>query len=111
MRRIVAMRSGWVFSTIRFSVSSPWQRAQRSTSKEAAMRSNSPGGILAPGWLCMRSMVRSISDGSIETVAPSRRALWHSTQFLVRIWRTCSGRSEATSRLLARSEGKLATRC
>ena len=36
-----------VFSTIRFSVSSPWQRAQRATKREAAMRSNSPGGILS----------------------------------------------------------------
>jgi len=50
MRRIVAMRSGWVLSTIRLNVSSLWQRAQRTTKREAAIRSNSRGDILAPGF-------------------------------------------------------------
>ena len=75
MRRIVAMRSGWVLSTIKLSVSSPWQRAQRATRREAVMRSNSPGEIFAPGWVCMRSTVRWISAGSIEMVTPRRRVL------------------------------------
>src|SRR5882724_4098937 len=59
----------------------------------------------------MRAIVRWISVGSIERVTPSRRALWHCTQFWLKIWRICSGRSEATSRLLAMSGGRLAMRC
>ena len=43
--------------------------------EEAVMRSNSPGEILAPGWVCMRSTVRWISAGSIDTVTPRRRVL------------------------------------
>lgn len=45
------------------------------------MRSSSRSGMLAPGWVCMRSIVLRISVGSIDTVTQSWRALWHSTQF------------------------------
>jgi hypothetical protein len=74
MRRIVAMRSGWVFSTIRLIVASSWQRTQRSTCIEATMRSICASGMSAPGWLCMRSTVRRSSTGS-KTAVPSRRAV------------------------------------
>ena len=52
----------------------------------------------------MRSMVRWISAGSIDTVTPRRRVLWHPSQLCLRIWRIRSGRSMATSLLLAKSE-------
>jgi len=85
---------------------SPWQRAQRSTSKEAAMRSNSAGrDIGAPGVLCMR-LRRCAWDFPRRLHRDGRGpqpggALWHSTHSSsFRIWRTCSGGvARATSRL------------
>jgi hypothetical protein len=69
----VARRSGWVFSTIRFSVASPWQRAQRSTSIEAPMLLELAWPDVGPG------MRLHALDGLLElhglecrTAAPSR---------------------------------------
>ena len=59
MRRIVATRSGGVLSTIKLSVSSPWQRAQRATRREALMRSNSLAGY----W---RRVALHAFDGALD---------------------------------------------
>ena len=102
MRRMVAMRSGWVLSTIKLSVSSPWQRAQRATREGsgdaletrragywrpggfacARRCAGSPPGSIdnghaeSPGAMTLHTVLREESRAPAAAVAWPRRACW-----------------------------------